>query len=95
MAYFDFLLICCFFSNFLESYSGPQNFSYYKDVYRKWCYNPSFSELRKAKDDVNAMKTQAENVSKEYDRLVEDHSKLEKKLRIAGGGEDDGDKKND
>ncbi len=31
------------------------------------------------------MKTQAESVSKEYDRLCEEHNKLEKKLQVAGG----------
>ena len=40
------------------------------------------------------MKSQAENVSAEYDRLMEEKDKLERKLRIAGG-ESDGDKKDD
>ena len=40
------------------------------------------------------MKSQAENISAEYDRLMEEKDNLERRLRIAGGG-DDGDKKDD
>jgi hypothetical protein len=39
------------------------------------------------------MKSQAENVATEYDRLMAEKDKLERQLRIAGGG--DGDKKDD
>ena len=54
------------------------------------------SELRKAKKDLESMKSQAENVATEYDRLMAEKDKLERQLRIAGGGEDNGgDKKDD
>lgn len=33
------------------------------------------------------MKTQAKNLSEEYDRLSEEHVKLEKKLAISGHGD--------
>jgi len=52
------------------------------------------SELRKAKKDLESMKSQAENVATEYDRLMAEKDKLERQLRIAGGGEDN-DKKDD
>lgn len=54
-------------------------------------YLCEFSELSSAKKNLESMKTQAESVSKEYDRLLLEHEKLEKKLSIAGGG----DKKDD
>jgi len=49
-------------------------------------------DIERLTRDRNAIKSQAESVSKEYDRLVEEHSKLEKKLKISGGS---GDKKDD
>jgi len=45
-------------------------------------------ELTTEKNDKKALKTQADNLSKEYDRLVEQHNKLEKKLVAAGGSAD-------
>ncbi len=50
--------------------------------------------LSKAKKDLDTMKAQAESVSEEYDRLCEDHSRLERKLAIQEGGSD-GDEKED
>lgn len=44
-------------------------------------------ELSKEKKDKEAVKSQAENLHKEYDRLAEDHSKLQKKITIASGGD--------
>jgi len=35
--------------------------------------------------DKNALISQAENVNKEYDRLMKEHEKLQKKLAISGG----------
>jgi len=35
--------------------------------------------------DKDVLKSQAENVNKEYDRLMSEHEKLQKKLAIAGG----------
>jgi len=43
--------------------------------------------------DRDAIKSQAASVSKEYDRLMSQYEKLEKQLKIAGGGA--GDKKSD
>jgi len=48
-------------------------------------------ELNKALKDVASMKTQAENLSSEYDRLCDEKNALERKLAIQG----DGDKKDD
>ena len=42
-----------------------------------------------AEKNVESMKAQAESVSAEYDRLAEEHSKLEKKLAIQGGDKKD------
>ncbi len=39
------------------------------------------------------MKAQSENLASEYDRVVVERNMLERKLRIAGGG--DGDNKKD
>jgi hypothetical protein len=39
------------------------------------------------------MKTQSANLASEYDRLMEEKDKLERRLRIVDGG--DGDKKDD
>jgi len=51
-------------------------------------------ELSKALKDVESMKSQSTNLTKEYDRLMEEKDKLERKLRILDGG-DSGDKKDD
>lgn len=42
-------------------------------------------ELKLERKDKMAMKEQAKNLSTEYDRLAEEHSKLSKKLTVAGG----------
>lgn len=42
-------------------------------------------DLKLEKKDKTAVKTQADNLAKEYDRLAEEHSKLQKKVTIAGG----------
>ena len=47
-----------------------------------------FSELRKAKKDVESMKTQAENLAAEYDRVADERNAFERKLKISGGGDD-------
>lgn len=44
--------------------------------------------------DLDAIKTQGEGVSREYDRLLEEHDKLTKKLAILEGG-GSSDKKDD
>jgi len=49
-------------------------------------------ELTKAKKDLEAMKSQAEGLNKEYDRLCEENAKLERQLKVFGDG---GDKKDD
>ena len=41
------------------------------------------------------MKTQSKNLASEYDRLMEEKDKLERKVRVLGGGEGDGGKKDD
>jgi len=51
-------------------------------------------DLRKSQKDLEAMKAQAESVSAEYDRLLEEKDRLERKLRISGA-EASGDKKDD
>ena len=51
-------------------------------------------ELKKALKNVESMKIQSENLAKEYDRLMEEKDKLERKVRILDGGAD-GDKKDD
>ena len=60
-----------------------------------WNYKLRFEwiilELNKALKDVASMKTQAENLSSEYDRLCDEKNALERKLAIQG----DGDKKDD
>lgn len=40
-------------------------------------------ELTLEEKDKTALKTQADNLAKEYDRLAEEHSKLQKKLTIS------------
>ncbi|CAH2095914.1 unnamed protein product [Euphydryas editha] len=46
-------------------------------------------ELSKEKKDKEAIKSQAESLNREYDRLTEEHSKLQKKITIAGGDKKD------
>ena len=53
-----------------------------------------FPDLKKAKKDVESMKTQAENLATEYDRVADERNALERKLKVIGGVED-GDKKDD
>jgi len=48
----------------------------------------SKTKLNKSENDLTAMKSQSEGLHKEYDRLLDEHSKLEKKLSIAGGDDD-------
>ena len=50
-----------------------------------------FSDLAKALKDVESMKTQSENLTNEYDRLLEEKDKLERRLQVFG----EGDKKDD
>ena len=49
-------------------------------------------ELSKALKDVASMKTQAENLSAEYDRLCDQKNALERKLAIQGTGDKKDDK---
>lgn len=44
-------------------------------------------ELRFEKKDKTALKEQSENLSREYDRLTEEYSKLQKKLTVSSGGD--------
>ena len=46
---------------------------------------PFVLELEKARKEVDAMKSQSEGLTKEYDRLLEEHSKLEVGLSILCG----------
>nr|ACO14719.1 B-cell receptor-associated protein 31 [Caligus clemensi] len=46
-------------------------------------------ELTKAKKDVESMKTQAKNLTEEYDRLMEEKDKLERQLATSGDKKDD------
>lgn len=46
-------------------------------------------ELKLERKDKLAMKDQAKNLSKEYDRLAEEHSKLQKTITTAGGDKKD------
>lgn len=46
-------------------------------------------QLLKEKKDKEAVKSQAESINKEYDRLAEEHSKLQKKITIAGDSKKD------
>ena len=52
-------------------------------------------ELQKALGDVTAMKSQSINLTKEYDRLMEEKDKLELRVRVLDGAGADGDKKDD
>lgn len=47
------------------------------------------AERAKAVKDVESMKTQSENLAAEYDRLMAEKDKLEKKLNIQGEKKDD------
>lgn len=49
----------------------------------------SEERYEKSEKGLSAMKAQAEGLHKEYDRLLEEHSILEKKLSIAGVGSTD------
>lgn len=51
-------------------------------------------ELTKAIKDKEAVKSQAEAVSREYDRLLDEYSRMEKKLAILKN-DDPSDKKSD
>lgn len=42
-------------------------------------------EIKLEKKDKMAIKTQADNLAVEYDRLAEEHSKLQKNLTVGGG----------
>merc|ERR1711881_469553 len=53
------------------------------------------NELSKALKNVESMKSQSENLTKEYDRLMEEKDKLERQLRILDGEGAGGDKKDD
>ncbi|CAG9786918.1 unnamed protein product [Diatraea saccharalis] len=44
-------------------------------------------ELAKEKKDKEAVKSQAESLNREYDRLAEEHSKLQKKITVSSGGD--------
>lgn len=48
------------------------------------------AELATVKRDRDAIKSQAESVSKEYDRLLKEHETVQRKLN-AGGGDKKGD----
>lgn len=47
------------------------------------------AEARAAVKDRDSMKTQSESLSKEYDRLLAEKDKLERKLNIQGGDKKD------
>jgi len=46
-------------------------------------------ELERERKDKEALKSQATGLEKEYDRLTEEYSKLERRLTVSGGGKDD------
>jgi len=46
-------------------------------------------ELAASLRDKEVLKSQADNTNKEYDRLLKEHEKLQKKLSIAGGDKKD------
>jgi len=46
------------------------------------------AKSEKTEKFFEAMKSQSEGLHREYDRLLEEHNKLEKQLSIAGGGDD-------
>jgi B-cell receptor-associated protein 31 len=45
------------------------------------------AELTRAVKDAEAMKSQAESVSREYDRLMDEHARLQKRLALVEGEE--------
>ena len=47
------------------------------------------TELSKALKNVESMKSQSENLTKEYDRLMEEKDKLERQVNIQGGDKKD------
>lgn len=47
------------------------------------------ASLNKEKKDKEAIKSQAESLNREYDRLTEEYSKLQKKVTISGGAKND------
>uniref|UniRef100_A0A0K2UJF7 Endoplasmic reticulum transmembrane protein n=1 Tax=Lepeophtheirus salmonis TaxID=72036 RepID=A0A0K2UJF7_LEPSM len=49
----------------------------------------TLDELEKAKKDVEGMKTQSKNLTEEYDRLMEEKDKLERRLSTMGDKKDD------
>jgi len=46
-------------------------------------------DLELEKKDKTAIKTQADNLAREYDRLAEENIKLQKKITVSGGTGDD------
>lgn len=46
-------------------------------------------ELERERKDKEALKSQATGLEKEYDRLTEEYSKLERRVTVSGGGKDD------
>lgn len=52
-------------------------------------------EMQKALADVTSMKSQSINLTKEYDRLMEEKDKLELRLRVLDSGADGDTKKDD
>ncbi|CAG9816308.1 unnamed protein product [Phaedon cochleariae] len=46
-------------------------------------------ELKLEKKDKTAVKTQADNLAREYDRLADEHSKLQKKITVGAGDKKD------
>ncbi|KAJ8975515.1 hypothetical protein NQ317_010630 [Molorchus minor] len=46
-------------------------------------------ELKLEKKDKTAVKSQADNLAREYDRLAEEHSKLQKKVTVGAGDKKD------
>lgn len=47
------------------------------------------TELVKERNDKEAMKSQSESLNREYDRLTEEYSKLQKRLTVSGGSHKD------
>ena len=45
-------------------------------------------ELERERKDKEALKSQATGLEKEYDRLTEEYSKLERRLTVSGGKND-------
>lgn len=46
-------------------------------------------ELNRERKDKEAMKSQSESLNREYDRLTEEYSKLQKRITISGGDKSD------